>query len=70
MTILDSKKLRAKMLNNEELSWAMLDSLIDLMNEARLTKDAGMFDSYARLVHEIWCSLVNKDEDNLGEQDE
>lgn len=61
MTILDSKKLRAKMLNNEELSWVMLDSLINLMNEARLDKDATKFDSYARLVHEIWCSLINED---------
>jgi hypothetical protein len=64
MTILDSKELRAKMQNNEELSWAMLDSLIDLMNEARLEKDATMFDSCARLVHEIWCSLIKENKDD------
>ena len=70
MTILDSKKLRAAMLKNEALSWDMLNSLIDLMDEARLEKDATSLDSYARLVYEIWRALMDKDEDNLGEQDE
>ena len=64
MTILDSKKLRAKMQNNEQLSWEMLDSLIDLMNEARLEKDATMFDTSARLAHEIWCSLIKENKDD------
>jgi hypothetical protein len=39
---------------NEDLRAQMFDSLIELMNEARLEKDAPMLEAYARLVHETW----------------
>ena len=46
-------------MNQEEqdFRFEMLDSLIELLNTARLEKDATMLDSYARLVHEAWTAL-------------
>jgi hypothetical protein len=40
----------------------MLDSLIELMNKARLEKDAPMLEAYARLVHETWNAIMNGEE--------
>ena len=45
--------MKTKM-THEELRDHMFDSLIELMNEARLSEDMPMFNSYARLVHECW----------------
>jgi len=44
---------------DEDLKAQMLDSLIELMNKARLEKDALMFDAYARLVHETWTLIMD-----------
>lgn len=48
--------------DKEELMFEMLDSLIELLNTARLEKDAKMLDAYARLVHETWNALKNGEE--------
>jgi hypothetical protein len=47
----------------EELMVEMLNSLIELMNKARLEKDATLLDSYARLVHETWTHLKEAQDD-------
>jgi len=52
--------------DKEEFMFEMLDSLIELLNTARLEKDAKMLDSYARLVHETWNTL--KDEGDAYEK--
>lgn len=39
----------------------MFDSLVELMDKARRGKDAKMLDAYARLVHECWNTLRNKE---------
>jgi predicted GNAT superfamily acetyltransferase len=50
------------LMTDEDLRAHMLDSLIELMNEARLEKDALMFESYARLVHETWTAIMDGEE--------
>jgi hypothetical protein len=49
-------------MTDEELRLQMLDSLIELMNRARLEKDAQMLDAYARLVHECWNAMTERSE--------
>jgi hypothetical protein len=44
-------------MDDEELRVRMFDSLIELMNKARLEKDEVMFDACARLVHETWNAM-------------
>ena len=49
-------------MTDEDLKAQMLDSLIELMNKARLEKDATMLEAYARLVHETWTLIMNGEE--------
>ena len=46
-------------MTDEDLKAQMLDSLIELMNKARLEKDAKMFESYARLA---WILIMYGEE--------
>jgi hypothetical protein len=54
--------------DKEELMFEMLDSLIELLNTARLETDAKMLDSYARLVHETWNALKNGEDPDENEE--
>lgn len=49
-------------MTDEDLRAEMFNSLIELMNEARLEKDAKMFEAYARLVHETWNAIKDGEE--------
>jgi len=49
----------------KDLQLLMFDALINLMDEARLNKDAEALINYARLVHETWQAMG----DEQGEQD-
>ena len=42
----------------DELRWIMLDSLIHLMEKARLENDAEAVFGYARLAHETWQAIL------------
>lgn len=42
----------------DELRWIMLDSLIHLMDKARLENDAEAVFGYARLAHETWQAIL------------
>jgi len=41
----------------KDLQLLMFDALINLMDEARLNKDAEALINYARLVHETWQAM-------------
>ena len=47
----------------DELRWVVLDSVINLMEKARLENDAEAVFGYARLVQETWQDILeNGDE--------
>ena len=46
----------------KELQIRMFDALINLMEEARLNKDAEALLDYARLVNETWQAMHDEEE--------
>ena len=46
----------------QDLRVEMLDSLMELMQEARLKKDMVMWDSCSRLVYETWQAIADEEE--------
>lgn len=46
----------------QNLRVEMLDSLMELMQKARLSKDMVMWDSCSRLVYETWQAIAEEEE--------